>query len=132
MALAGALIVLLFSSFLIVIGAFMSLKPISALGVLRHMGSTPTIHFSELSVRFLVGAGVYIFAAQSHFTQAFQITGIFLMVTSLMIMCVPHRIHNAYSVWWADRFPPALVRALGLIPIALGMWLFAHVTAVIA
>ena len=126
-ALAAAAIVCIFGAFLICVGILMLLKPQTALTALRHMGSTPKIHFSELSLRCLAGAGAYGFAAQSPYARAFQIAGIFLMVTSLLIMCVPHRFHNAYALWWADRFPPALVRGFGLLPIVIGGWLIAHV-----
>ncbi len=107
----------------------MALKPQVTLKALRHMGSTLKIHFTELSLRFLAGAGVYGFAAQSPYVQPFQIAGLFLMITSVLIMCVPHKLHNAYALWWADRLPPALIRALGLLPIAIGGWLLKTVLA---
>ena len=95
---APAFIVGVFSLFLIGVGGLMIIRPDISLTVLRYMGSTPKIHFSELSLRFLAGAGVYGFAARSPHMQAFQIAGIFLMVTSLLIMCVPHKLHNAYAL----------------------------------
>ena len=119
---AAAAIVCIFGVFLIGVGGLMIFRPQTAVKALRHMGSTLTIHFSELSLRFLAGAGLYGFAAQSPYVRPFQIVGIFLMVTSLLIMCVPHKLHNAYALWWADRFPPALVRFLGLFPIMIGVW----------
>ena len=120
---AAAVIVCVFGIFLIGVGALMALRPQTALTALRHMGSTPAIHFTELSLRFLAGAGVYGFAAKSPYEQAFQIAGVFLMVTSLLIMCVPHKLHNAYALWWAERFPSMLIRILGVLPIAVGGWL---------
>ena len=122
MGFAAAAIVCIFGVFLIGVGGLMIFRPQIALTALRHMGSTLTIHFSELSLRFLAGAGVYGYAAQSPYVRPFQIVGIFLMVTSLLIMCVPHKLHNAYALWWADRFPPALVRFFGLFPIMIGVW----------
>jgi hypothetical protein len=97
--------------------------PRQMLTILRRMGSTPRIHFTELSLRFLAGAAFFIFAEQTPYIRGFQIAGAFLMATSVLIMCVPHRFHNAYALWWADRFPPTLVRFLGLLPIVIGAWL---------
>ena len=119
---AGASLVFIFAVFLIGVGILMAFRPQTSLAALRHMGSTPTIHFTELSLRFLAGAGIYGFAAQSLYEQAFEIAGIFLMVTSLLIMCVPHKLHHAYALWWADKFPPPLIRVLGVLPIGVGGW----------
>lgn len=120
---SAAIIVAIFSIFLLSVGGLMVLKPNVALTALRHMGSTRTIHFSELSLRFLAGAGVYGFALQSPNIQAFQIAGVFLMVTSVLIMLVPHKLHSAYARWWADKFTSPLIRVLSLPPIAIGVWL---------
>ncbi len=120
---ASAPLVFIFAVFLMGVGMLMLLRPQTSLTALRHMGSTPTIHFTELSLRFLAGAGIYGFAARSPYEQAFEIAGIFLMVTSLLIMCVPHKLHHAYALWWADKFPPTLIRILAALPIGVGGWL---------
>ena len=102
----------------------MGFKPNGALVLLRKMGSTPQIHFGELSLRFLVGLGIYRFSEQTPHIRAFQIAGVFLMVTSIIIMCVPHKFHHAYARWWAEKIPPLAVRFLGLVPVIFGVWLF--------
>jgi len=116
-------IVCLFAAFLIGVGLAMTLKPLKMLDALRHMGGTVSIHFTELSLRFLAGLGLYGFAEQTSYLQGFQIVGLFLMITSLIIMCVPHKLHNAYAVWWANKIPPIAVRFFGLFPIIIGVWL---------
>ena len=109
--------------FLLLTGIVMVSDPKRMLTVLTRMGSTVRIHFTELSFRFLAGLALYASAGQTLYLRGFQIAGIFLMVTSLMIMCVPPKFHNAYAVWWANRIPPTAVRFLGFLPIVIGVWL---------
>lgn len=97
------------------VSLFMLLNPRAALLALGRMGSTPLIHYGELTVRIAAGAGLAAAAAASRFPQTLLVAGLFLIVSAVVLLVLPRRWHAGYSSWWARRLPPFAVRVSGLV-----------------
>lgn len=99
-------------------------RPRRALQALARFGSTPTIHFGELSIRAVVGAVFMLGAEATRFPLAITVIGAFLIVSALVLMLLPRRWHAAYSRGWARRIPVWSVPPLGLVSLVAGGLLF--------
>ena len=96
------------------------LAPRRALHGLGRFGSTPQIHFGELSLRALIGVVFLAGAPATRHPAAVAVIGGFLIVTALILMILPRRWHAAYSTWWAQRITAAQVRLLAPVSLAAG------------
>lgn len=119
----GGFITIGFGLMLIGLGLIAIFRPSSALTLLSKMGSTWRINIAELSLRALWGLGLCLWARLSPYPQGFYWGGIFMMVTSAIIVCLPLPWHNGYSRYWAARIPPGAVRYFGIISVCAGVWL---------
>ena len=116
-------ILYLAAGWLIVVGFIMLTRPRLALDGLRKMASTATINIVELCLRFFVGVAFILYANRAPYPQAFQIIGWFLAVTAILILLIPRQWHARYAVWWADKLPEWLVRALSPVSFTAGGYL---------
>lgn len=105
---------------LAVLSVLILIAPRRALHALSRFGSTPAIHFGELSVRAVIGGIFILGAAATRFPLAVALVGGFLVLSALMLMILPRRWHAAYSGWWAERIPVWGVRLLTPISLAAG------------
>jgi len=112
----------IFGLWLMGVSVWILVKPMSALSVLRHMGSTAPIHFTELGLRLLTGLAMIGLAPFSEHAKILQLCGVFLAFTALIIMPIPHRLHHRYALWWADKMPPWVLRLMAPISFAAGLW----------
>lgn len=119
----GGFITIAFGLVLIGLGLIAIFRPRRALKLLSKMGSTWPINITELSLRALWGLGLYLWAPLSPYPQIFYWGGIFMMITSAIIVCLPLHWHNGYSRYWATRIPPGAVRYFGVISACAGAWL---------
>ncbi|MBA4046562.1 MAG: hypothetical protein C0471_19445 [Erythrobacter sp.] len=108
---------------LMVTGAFMALRPERALHVLSLTASTRTINNVEQGLRLSAGVALLLRAPASKLPQSFEIAGWFIMLSSLALLVIPLRWHAAYACWWADRLPPAAVRAIAPLSVLAGLGL---------
>ena len=108
---------------LVVVGVFAVLRPDKARKALGLMGSTARIHFTEHILRCLVGAAFIIASPDLLFPTQFMWFGVFLCVSSVVIMAAPRHWHHSYAVFWADRVPPKIMRLMGTASILIGVWL---------
>lgn len=106
---------------LVVLSVLILLAPGRALHGLSRFGSTPTIHFGELSVRAAVGLVFVIGAPATHHPSVMAVIGGFLVVSALTLMVLPRRWHARYSSWWAARLPVWTVRLLAPISLFAGV-----------
>jgi len=102
------------------VGTMMLVWPRRSLALLARMGSSPTIHFGEMAIRFAVGLLILLTAHQTRAPTALAAIGGFLMASALVLALLPRRWHAAYSVGWSRRIPPMAVRVLGPISWAMG------------
>jgi len=119
----GGFITIAFGLVLIALGGQMIFRPRSALRLLSKLGSTWPINLAELSLRALWGLGFFLWSPLSPSPPFFYWGGIFLMASSLIIVCLPLHWHNGYSRYWATHIPQGAVRYLGIISACAGGWL---------
>ncbi len=105
---------------LIAVGVVMLCLPHKALLALSKAGSTVFVNYTELTLRLLAGAGFVGVAARTPYPAAFFYTGIFLGVTSVVLMLIPRRWHASYALYWSRRIPPIAVKLLSPAPVILG------------
>lgn len=108
---------------LAVLSVLILLAPGRALQALSRFGSTPTVHFGELSVRAAVGLVFVIGAPATRHPSVMAVIGGFLVVSALALMVLPRRWHARYSSWWAARLPVWAVRLLAPISLFAGVTL---------
>ncbi|MBX9707794.1 MAG: hypothetical protein K2X61_07660 [Caulobacteraceae bacterium] len=106
---------------LVVLSVLILVAPGRALQALSRFGSTPTIHFGELSVRAAVGLVFVIGAPATRHPSVMAVIGGFLVVSALTLMVLPRRWHARYSSWWAARLPVWTVRLLAPISLFAGV-----------
>ncbi|WP_421789592.1 hypothetical protein [Hyphobacterium sp.] len=106
---------------LIAVAALMAFAPHTALRGLAAMGSTPSIHFGEHALRGLAGLALVGASEASRFPSVFLIFGLFLVLSSILIIVAPRRWHHAYANFWAQRLPAWLIRLLSLLTAASGL-----------
>lgn len=95
--------------------------PRRALQTLSRFGSTPTIHFGELSLRAVVGVVFVLGAPATRYPLAVAVIGGFLVISAGVLMLLPRRWHARYSSWWAARIPVWAVRLLAPISLFAGI-----------
>ena len=109
LASAALVIVVLAGLFLIALGAAALFKPGVATAFLLGFASTPTRHYAELAVRFIIGVALVIHAGTSAAPVAFKSFGAVLILTTACMAFLPWRTHRAFasgSVPQALRYLP--------------------------
>ena len=119
-ALAALAVVLLAAGWLGVVGMVCILSPEKARAGLAHMGSNWRIQLGEHIPRAIAGGAMVLHAPLSKAPAVFEIAGWFILASSILILLVPMRWHNAYAVWWAQRIPLAAYRVLAMPTVGLG------------
>lgn len=117
------LIVLFFGLFLIFAGFLMIFKPEKTKVIIGKAGSTYLINYLELGIRLLVGVAFFYIASFSIYTFYFKIIGMFLIISSLLLMCLPIKLHNKFSRKAAEQLKPLHLKFFGLISILIGILL---------
>ena len=105
---------------LIGIGILMLVQPERCLGILRQTASTRGINNREQGLRLLAGLALILRAPVSKLPGLFELAGWFVALSSLALLLLPLRLHAGYAIFWADRLPPVIVRAIGPLSIAAG------------
>lgn len=121
--LAALAVVLLGAAWLGVVGIVCLLSPERARAGLAHMGSNWRVQLGEHIPRAIVGGAMVLHAPLSKAPAVFEIAGWFILASSILILLVPMRWHNAYAVWWAQRIPLAAYRLLAMPTVGLGVLL---------
>ncbi len=103
MELFSRFVIIVFGIWLLWVSGAMVTRPSFAIACLRKFASTNLINYTEISLRFIVGAAFFSYAPHSNYMTAYQIIGIFLAVTAGVLMLIPRRWHHNYALWWADK-----------------------------
>ena len=110
-----------FGLWLIAVAALMAFGPARALQVLAAMGSTPLIHFGEHALRSLAGLALIGASETARFPTVFYVSGLFLVLSSALIVIAPRRWHHGYARFWAQRLPVWSIRWLSSLSAAAGL-----------
>lgn len=123
----GALVVVLLAGFfLLALGSASVFLPGQARRFLLGFARSSALHFSEMFVRLIVGAGFVIHAPRMMFSEAFSLFGWLLLGTTACLLVIPWQWHRRF----AERAVPLFTRyiaAMGLVSIAMGGLIIASV-----
>ncbi len=82
--------------------------------MLGGFAATARLHYIEMGMRILVGAAFVHFASQMAYEVVFRGFGYLLLVTTLVLLFVPWKLHRRFALWAV----PLATRSL--LPYALG------------
>jgi uncharacterized membrane protein YfcA len=99
-------IVIAFGIFIIFCGLLMLFAPKKANDYLRKFGSTNFINYAELTIRTIIGIAIIYASDNSKFPDIFKIFGWFMVITAIILCCVPRRIHHNFSLNAAETLKP--------------------------
>lgn len=120
---AAQLFIILFSLWLIAVGALMAAKPRVALRYLGKAASTYFINYAEITLRLIAGLALALYAEFSKFPEIFRIFGWFVVATSGILYFVPRAWHARYARWWTEKLTAPIVRLFAPVSIAAGAFL---------
>lgn len=112
-------VVLLAGSYLLSLGAASLLVPARASRFLLGFASSSSVHFAELLLRFVAGAGFVLYAPRMFLPGVFSLFGWVLLVTTAGLLVLPWRWHHRF----AQRAVPLFtghVAWVGLASLAIG------------
>lgn len=95
-----------FGIFIIGCGLLMLFAPKKANDYLRKFGSTNFINYAELLIRMLIGIALILVSDISKSPFIVDIFGWFMLITALILCCVPRQIHHNFSLKAADTLKP--------------------------
>ena len=101
----------------------MLLRPDSALRLLRLTASSRTVNNVEQGLRLAAGVALLLRSPELKLPQAFELTGWFIILSSLVLLILPLQLHSAYAIWWAKRLSPLTVRLIAPVSALAGIGL---------
>ena len=102
------------------------LVPAKASRFLLGFASSPRVHCIELSIRFLVGAALVIYAPRMFMSDVFNLFGWVLLITTACLLLLPWRWHH----WFAQQAVPRAIpyiKVIGICSLASGGLILAAV-----
>lgn len=109
-----------FGVFFIIAGLLMLLKPRKARSLLRKAGSTIFINYAELSIRMIPGLAFVFYAESSNYSIAFKLIGWFILISSLILMIIPRKLHHQFSNSSADILKPLYFQLISPLSFLIG------------
>lgn len=108
-----ALVILVLAGlWLSAVGLMMAFRPRYALHLLSLTASSHRVNWSEQGPRLLTGIALVVRADHSKVALLFEVGGLFIIVSSVVLLLVPLAWHRGYAIWWANRLAPMAVRLL--------------------
>jgi len=114
---------IIFGIFFIGTGFIMLLKPTKARETLRKAGSTALINYTELSVRMIPAIAFILYADTSYYPTPFKIIGWYILITSIILMIVPRKLHHKLSNRFADFLTPRIFQLISPLSMFIGGFL---------
>jgi len=116
----ASFIIILFGLFLVFSGFLMFFKPEKVREIIAKAGSTYLINYTELGIRLLIGIAFGYISLYSIYELQFKIIGYFLIVSALLLMLVPIKMHNQFSRKAAEKLKPIYLKICAPFAIFLG------------
>lgn len=110
-----------FGIFFTFTGLLMLFQPQKVRSILQKAGSTTFIHYTELAIRIIPGLAFLVYAESSKFSIAFQIIGWFILISSLILMIIPRKLHHKFSTSSADILKPFYFQLISPLSILIGI-----------
>ena len=121
-------VVLLSGLYLLALGAASLLVPARASRFLLGFASSSSVHFTEMLLRFIAGVGFVLYAPRMLLSDAFNLFGWVLLVTTAGLLVIPWRWHHRF----AQRAVPLFtghIAWVGLVSLVIGgfiLWAVLH------
>lgn len=113
-------IITMFGGFIILVGFIMLFKPKRTRIILRKFASTNFINYAEITIRLTVSIALILYSDVCKSPEAFKILGWFMLLTSLILYCVPRKMHHKFSVKSADILKPIYFRIISPLAFLFG------------
>ena len=107
-------VVVLAGLYMLALGAASLVMPARASRFLLGFAASQSAHFTELLLRFVVGAAVVLSAPRMSLSGAFNFFGWVLLVTTACLLLVPWRWHRRF----AQHAVPHAIRYIALVGVA--------------
>ncbi|NJM80582.1 MAG: hypothetical protein HC854_14945 [Flavobacterium sp.] len=114
-------IVIFFGLALIFFSFLFFFKPQKAKEIIAKAGSTYLINYTELGIRLLIGIAFVISSKLALYVLQFKVVGYFLIVSALVLMCVPIKKHNQFSRNAAIKLKPIYLKICAPFSLAFGI-----------
>lgn len=114
------IIIILFGLFIIMVGILMLFNPQKARSILRKAGSTNLINYGEITLRIVPALSMVLYSEDSLYPNVLKYFGGFMILTSLVLYCIPKEYHHAYAVKSAEILKPKIVRGLSIVSFLFG------------
>lgn len=114
-------VVCLFGMFLISSGMLMMLVPSKVREIIGKAGSTNFINYSEITLRMIPAAAFIVCSDHSLFPGYFKIFGWFMIATSLILFCIPRKLHHDFSLKCAEFLKPVYLKIISPAAILFGV-----------
>lgn len=95
----AAVIVVLAAVWLFALATVAFARPDRVKGFFGKFASSAFSHFLETFLRLIVGAAFVIYAPQMKFSVAFTVFGWLLIMTSVVLLFVPWKLHRRFAEW---------------------------------
>jgi hypothetical protein len=123
----GALAVIVLAAlYLLALGAAFLVAPVRSSRFLLGFARSRSIHFLELFLRFVVGAALVFYAPRMPLSDAFNLLGWVLLVTTTCLLILPWRWHQRFAHYTVPRVTRHLP-LVGLASLAIGVLILAAV-----
>jgi len=116
-------IIILLGTFIIFCGFLMLFKPKKARAILRKAGSTNFINYGELLIRMIPAAALVFYANFSKSPDFFKFLGWVMIITSLILMILPRKLHHSYSLNAAEILTPTYFQLIAPLAFFFGGFL---------
>lgn len=113
-------IIILFGLFLVYAGFLMFFKPEKVRTIIGKAGSTYFINYTELGIRLIIGISFLISTIYSNYELQFTVIGYFLMISALLLMLVPIKMHNNFAKNAAEKLKPTYLKICAPFAILFG------------
>ena len=114
-------IIFLFGLFLVYAGFLMLFKPEKVRAIIGKAGSTYFINYAELISRLLIGICFVITSKATNWELYFKTFGYFLIVSAILLMCVPIKTHHNFAKNAANKLKPIYLKICTPFSILIGV-----------
>lgn len=113
------IVLIIFGLFLVWSGFMMFVNPEKVKMIIALAGSTLFINYAELITRLIIGIAFVFVKTKYDFVYTY--VGYFLIISALILMLVPIKKHNKFSVYASQKLKPIYLSFFAPISIIMGI-----------